>query len=105
MTTFVVTILCDLTSLAAPTSFSTMQIYTISQTAESMTFPAFIPTPSVCPLTYSYAVSPATSLVSFDLATRTFSFYEEIDMSLTLAIAPYYKSYTVTIIASSGSVS
>lgn len=100
-----VTILCDLTALTAPTSFSTLETYTISQTAESMTFPAFIPTPSVCPLTYSYAVSPATSLVSFDQATRTFSFYEELDMSLTLAIAPYYKSYTVTITASSGLVS
>ena len=82
-----------------------MKTYTLGQTAESMTFPAFIPTPSVCPLIYTYVVSPATSLVSFDQATRTFSFYEELDMSLTLAIDPYYKSYTVTITASSGLVS
>jgi hypothetical protein len=55
-----------------------------------------------CPVTYSYSLSEASSVVSFDSSSKTFSFYEESSLASTLVTPTYQKDITVTLLGSAG---
>ena len=60
----------------------------------------FITDPPDCPVTYTYSVSPpaAQDVVSFDESTRTFTFFNDQDVSIA-------SSYDIMITGDAGTVS
>ena len=57
-----------------------------------------------CPVTYSMSVTPATTIVSFDSSTKTFSISEATDLAQASTTSPFETDYTVTLTGSSGDV-
>ena len=57
----------------------TAQEYTITDTAKSYQFDPFVTDPPGCPVTYEYLVNPpsAADVITFDAATRTFTFFND----------------------------
>ena len=62
------------------------QEYTITDTAKTYQFDPFIVEPAGCPITYSYLVSPpaADAVITFDAATRTFTFFNDDDVTIAI---------------------
>ena len=65
----------------------TAQEYTITDTAKTYQFDPFIVDPAGCPITYTYLVSPpaADGAITFDAATRTFTFFNDADLTIAMA--------------------
>ena len=57
-----------------------------------------------CPVTYSMSVSAATTIVSFDSSTKTFSISEATDLTQASTTPPFETDYTVTLTGSAGDV-
>ena len=64
----------------------TLQEYTITDTAKTYQFDPFIVEPAGCPITYTYLVSPpaADGAITFDAATRTFTFFNDEDLTIAI---------------------
>ena len=60
------------------------QEYTITDNAKTYQFMPFTTDPPGCPVTYTYLVTPpaAQDVVSFDESTRTFTLFNDQDVSI-----------------------
>ena len=72
------------TSLVA--SASVLQEYTITDPAKTYQFMPFTTDPPDCPVTYTYLVNPgaAVDAISFDEASRTFTFFYDQDVNIAM---------------------
>ena len=79
------------------------QEYTITQAFFEYMVPTYTPEPSWCPITYSYQITSVDgdSALTFDAISRTFTFFQDSDLSLS---GSDFKDYTVTVIGTAGAV-
>ena len=79
------------------------QEYTISQSFYEYVVPACTVEPSWCSITYSYEITSIAgdSALTFDASTRTFTFSEDSDITLS---GPTFTDYTVKVFGTSGNV-
>ena len=82
-------------------SFMSPQEYIITFPAETYQFDPFVTDPPDCPVTYTYLVSPpsAADVITFDAATRTFTFFNDQDVSIAMP-----NPYGILITGTAGSV-
>ena len=61
------------------------QTYTITQTSFSYQAPVYVASPTWCAITYTYSITAVAggAALSFDAITRTFSFSQNTDLSLS----------------------
>ena len=92
--------LCAAPASITPSAMSPQE-YIITFPAETYQFPPFVTDPPDCPVTYTYLVSPpnAADVVTFDAATRTFTFFNDQDVSIAMP-----NPYGILITGTAGSV-
>ena len=95
----------EIDACAEPTSITASvmkpQEYVLADPAGTYQFDPFVTDPPDCPVTYTYLVSPpgAAQVITFDSATRTFTFFNDADAGLAMP-----NPYGVLIKGSTGSV-
>ena len=95
---FIITIIdpCDKPLSVTPSTLSAQE-YTITQSAFIYEVPVYVSNPNWCAITYSYSIVDAagSAALTFDPTTRTFTFNQVDNLSLS---GSTYKDYVVTVI-------
>ena len=100
---FTVTVIdpCD-NPVSVTASTLSDQFYTITQNAFEYQFPVYAVSPTWCTITYAYAITNsvgAAAINKFSSTTRTFTFKQLTDLSLSGSSA---KDYTITVTGTAG---
>jgi len=99
---FVITIVdpCDKPVSVTPSTLSSKE-YTITQASFTYQVPVYVSNPAWCAITYSYTITSASggSALTFDSTTRTFTFSQVNDLSLSGSTS---NDYVITVTGQAG---
>jgi hypothetical protein len=94
---FIITIIdpCDNPVSVTPSTLSAQE-YTITQSSFSYEVPVYVSSPTWCAITYTYTIADAAgnTALTFDPTTRTFTFNQVNNLSLS---GSTYKDYVVIV--------